>query len=259
MSKALVFARIWARDIAVVCVASGVAACSPAASPAPSLAARATLLGGPTVKRLGPAPFLHEPGLMQMSIATTTRHEWGSSTDTRMQVSRMGRVVCEFDAGHAGGAENHRWRTDVAVVRRARDPLRFEVRTSRSSNDGIAFQDACTLYELPANGACTVLLERTCTLTCTPEVVVVQRPGTGQIIVTASGDGEPIASAMVVGIEGNQASFTDAMGATAFDAGQSRTLLVIIGPGSKLVAIDPRPGEDTVVTITATGCSCCAR
>lgn len=208
------------------------------------------------MSRLGPAPFLHAPGLTQVSIATTTPNEWGSSTSIRTQVSRGGRVVCEFDAGNAHAAENHRSRTDVAVVLRSRDPLRFEVSASHSSNDGITAEDRCTQYELPANGACTIVLERTCTVTCKPEVVVVQRPGTGRIIATASADGEAMEGAMVA--DANQANFTDSTGATAFDAGQSRTLFVTTGPSSTRVGIDPRTDEDTIVMITATGCSCCA-
>lgn len=236
-----------------------IAACGPRAAPGPAPGStHVHAWGEPTVTRGAPVPFLDEPSVAQVAISTTTPTEWGSGTVTHVQLVRGGRVVCEYDGDSSSAAEDHTHRTDAYVVPRGRDPLRFEVRTAHWSNDGATSMDTCTRYELPATGACKVTLQRTCTITCTPEVAVAQRPGTGKVVVSATGDGEPLPDVMIASTEASEASFTDAAGAARFDAGATRTLQISTGAGNAMVSIDPRPAEDTVVTITATGCSCCA-
>lgn len=223
------------------------------ATPTPDEPARSPY-GATQVATSEPAPFLGDAGLTQVTTSTTTPNEWGSTTYHVTQVSRGGAVVCELSTGGYGSAELHSWRTDATVVRRGADPLRFEVQTSMASDD-LGFEDTCTRYELPDDGACEIVLQRTCTVTCAAQTEVTQRPGTGKLIVTVIADGAPMEGASVLA---DTSATTDADGVATLDAGSAAQVMVITGPSAANVAIAPRAGEDTVVTVTATGCSCCA-
>jgi hypothetical protein len=239
----------------IVCAA----ACGPRAAPGPAPGStHAHAWGEPSTTRSAPRPFLDQPGLTQITVATVSGNEVGSVTATRTQIVRAGRVVCELDGGSTGAEHTHRWRTHTAVLPRGRDPLRFEVLSSQWSNDGLRNLDSCERYELPTNGSCRLLLRRTCAATCAPDVSIAQRAGSGRVVVTATGDGEPLPSVMVAPTQGGEASFTDEHGAVTFEAGATRGLWISTGPGNAMVSIDPKPDQDTVLTITATGCSCCA-
>lgn len=228
----------------------------PANRPAPREQPRELPLWRSTTSRSAARPFFDVAGLSQVDVSTHSDDEFGSSDVTLTEVHRAGKVVCTFPAGGREGHENHSSFTSVDVGVSSREPLRFHVHMATSSSE-FGVSETCTGYELPDNGTCRTLFERSCSeRTCTLTSTTSLAPGTGKIRGTIVRDGEPFVGATVM-IE-PQLTITDEHGAFALDAPPGTHEIAVSGDHDyspkPRVTLAAHQDADVAITIA---CPCC--
>lgn len=180
--------------------------------------------------RSAPSAFFDLPDLSQITVSKHVEDEWGSSNYTQVEVLRAGKVVCDVLTAQNGSHENHRFFSRGDIVLSSREPVRFYLRETTTSNE-LPESARCTGYELPASGTCRTVFEHACTeppcpLTYKASVV----PGTGVVRGVITQDGEP-SPGMTVTV-GSQVAISDEHGSFALDAGSGAHEVVLYGTGN---------------------------
>lgn len=190
-------------------------------------------------------------------MSTHDDDEFGFSDVTQLEVLRAGKVVCELPYRGRSSHEHDRTGISSELVLSSREPLRFHVRTTADSSE-FGAATSCTGFELPDNGSCRTLFDRSCsdddcTLSSTTAVV----PGTGKIRGRITRDDEPFVGVAVI-VESTNA-ISDEHGTFSIGASPGAHEIVLAGTArvySPNVRVRTRSGLDAEVSI-AIACPCC--